>query len=211
MTTYAAVFALALGYLALVGAYCALRSLYRLRRAAAVLSRGATSKESLLEAVERHIATTEALAAQVQAMQTQLETTQAATTQELRAQVEAMRSQVEETQNRTVGEVASEHTQIAETISGFGSTLARSLRNVALVRFDAFDDMSGRMSFSLALLDDSGDGVTLTSIAGRTDSRLYAKGVSQGSGEHDLSPEEAQAVDAALSRRPKRREYRKAS
>ena len=81
-----------------------------------------------------------------------------------------------------------------------------ALRNVALVRYDALSEMSGRMSFSLALLDEQGDGVTLSAIAGPSDTRVYAKAVAAGKGEHDLSPEEKQAVQAALQRRrPARR------
>ena len=57
------------------------------------------------------------------------------------------------------------------------------------------------MSFSLALLDEQGDGVTISAIAGRSDTQVYAKGVTSGRGEHDLSPEEAQAVSAALVKR----------
>ncbi|SHG21764.1 Protein of unknown function [Jatrophihabitans endophyticus] len=76
-----------------------------------------------------------------------------------------------------------------------------ALRNIALVRYDAFTEMSGRMSFSLALLDEKGDGVALSAIAGAGDTRVYAKGVSAGKGEHELSPEEQQAVSAALAKR----------
>ncbi|HLY33120.1 MAG TPA: DUF4446 family protein, partial [Jatrophihabitantaceae bacterium] len=72
------------------------------------------------------------------------------------------------------------------------------LRRVALVRYDAFADLSGRMSFSLALLDSAADGVVLSAIAGRTDTRVYAKGIVGGKGEHDLSPEERQAVKSAM-------------
>jgi hypothetical protein len=76
-----------------------------------------------------------------------------------------------------------------------------ALRNVALVRYDAFHEMSGRMSFSLALLDEEGDGVTISAIAGTADTRVYAKAIANGKGEHDLSPEEQQAVNAALAKR----------
>jgi hypothetical protein len=76
-----------------------------------------------------------------------------------------------------------------------------ALRNVALVRYDAFTEMSGRLSFSLALLDENGDGVTISAIASSGDTRVYAKGVAGGKGEHDLSPEEQQAVSSALARR----------
>lgn len=76
-----------------------------------------------------------------------------------------------------------------------------ALRNVALVRYDALREMSGRMSFSLALLDEKGDGVTISAIATSGDTRVYAKGVAHGKGEHELTPEEEQAVAAALDRR----------
>jgi hypothetical protein len=56
------------------------------------------------------------------------------------------------------------------------------------------------MSFSLALLNEHGDGVTISAIAAPTDTRVYAKGVAAGKGEQDLSPEERQAVAAALDR-----------
>ncbi|MDQ2795633.1 MAG: DUF4446 family protein [Actinomycetota bacterium] len=76
-----------------------------------------------------------------------------------------------------------------------------ALRNVALVRYDAFTELAGRMSFSLALLDEKGDGVTISAIASSGDTRVYAKGVADGKGEHELSPEEQQAVSVALAKR----------
>lgn len=75
-----------------------------------------------------------------------------------------------------------------------------ALSRVAVVRYDAFGDMGGRLSFSAALLDAQGDGVVLTSIHGRSESRTYAKGVVGGdtAGEGaTLTPEERQAVAAA--------------
>ena len=76
-----------------------------------------------------------------------------------------------------------------------------ALTHVALVRYDAFSELSGRLSFSLALLDDHGDGVTISAIAGSADTRVYAKAVADGKGEHELSPEEQQAVSAAVAKR----------
>ena len=54
--------------------------------------------------------------------------------------------------------------------------------------------MGGRLSFSAALLDDAGDGVVLTSINGRSETRTYAKSVARGGSEHALSPEEQEAI-----------------
>jgi len=76
--------------------------------------------------------------------------------------------------------------------------LADALRHVAVVRYDAFGDMGGRMSFSAALLDDAGDGLVLTSINGRSETRTYAKGVKGARSEASLSPEEEQAVQYAM-------------
>jgi hypothetical protein len=76
--------------------------------------------------------------------------------------------------------------------------LADALRHVAVVRYDAFGDMGGRLSFTVALLDDAADGVVLSSIHGRTESRTYAKGVKAGASELSLSPEEQQAIELAM-------------
>jgi len=67
------------------------------------------------------------------------------------------------------------------------------------VRYDAFGDMGGHLSWSLAIVDDEGDGVVLTAIHGRSDTRTYAKSVSDWSSSTQLSPEESEAV--ALARR----------
>jgi hypothetical protein len=72
------------------------------------------------------------------------------------------------------------------------------------VRYDAFGDMGGRMSFTAALLDDSGDGLVITSINGRTEARAYAKGVKQGTSDQSLSPEETEAISLALGRKARR-------
>jgi Protein of unknown function (DUF4446) len=82
------------------------------------------------------------------------------------------------------------------------SDVADALRHVAVVRYDAFGDMGGRLSFSVALLDDSGDGLVLTSINGRSETRTYSKGVKGGGSEASLSPEEEQAIGYALRGRP---------
>jgi len=74
--------------------------------------------------------------------------------------------------------------------------VASSLRHVSVVRYDAFADVTGLMSFTAAVLDDNGDGFVITSLHSRTDSRTLLKGISAGTGE-GLSPEEQQAVDYA--------------
>jgi hypothetical protein len=69
----------------------------------------------------------------------------------------------------------------------------------ALVRYDAYNEMSGHQSTSIALLDARRDGVVLSSIHHREQARLYAKQVRDGQSEIELSPEEAEAVRRALA------------
>jgi hypothetical protein len=167
-TTYVAVFALVLAYVALVAAYLALRTLAKLRRASTILAKGARGPEaraSLVEATQRNTERTEVIAEEIA---------------DLRALV------ADSMKNRK---------------DGRPGQVQGALSNVALVRYDAFGEMSGRMSFSLALLDEHGDGVTLSAIAGPADTRVYAKAIVDGKGEHELSPEEQQAVSSALTKR----------
>ncbi|HET6625366.1 MAG TPA: DUF4446 family protein [Nocardioidaceae bacterium] len=72
-----------------------------------------------------------------------------------------------------------------------------ALRHLAVVRYDAFGDMGGHLSWSMALLDDGGNGVVLTSIHGRSEARTYAKNVSGWTCDQALSPEEEEAVKFA--------------
>jgi hypothetical protein len=79
-----------------------------------------------------------------------------------------------------------------------------------LVRYDAYNEMSGRQSTSIALLDSRGSGVVVSSIHHRDQARLYAKQVVEGEGQLQLSPEEQEAVRVALAREvPDRAEQRR--
>ena len=89
--------------------------------------------------------------------------------------------------------------QLAEGDRALGALLERAVSHVGVVRFDAFEDMGGRLSFSAALLDGRGDGVVVTSINGRQDTRSYAKEVRGGTSVHHLSDEERAAIRQALA------------
>lgn len=81
---------------------------------------------------------------------------------------------------------------------GFRHTVDESICRVAVHRYDAFGEMGGRLSWSLALLDEHGDGVVLTTLVGRAATRCYAKPVRRGNATEPASPEENQVVTAAL-------------
>ncbi len=78
--------------------------------------------------------------------------------------------------------------------------MGQSIRGTGLVRFDAYDDMGGSMSFSIAFVDEDGDGIVITALNGRSDSRMYAKPVERGESIFRLSDEERRALDDALLR-----------
>ena len=69
----------------------------------------------------------------------------------------------------------------------------------ALVRYDAYNELSGRQSVSIALLDEQRSGIVLSCIHHRDQARVYAKQVNGGQGELELSPEEAEAVRIAIA------------
>jgi hypothetical protein len=69
-----------------------------------------------------------------------------------------------------------------------------AIRHVAIVRYDAFGDMGGKLSFSAALYDDNGDGLVISSINGRSETRSYAKALTNLRSDQRLSPEEEDAI-----------------
>ena len=72
-----------------------------------------------------------------------------------------------------------------------------ALRHVAVVRYDAFGDMGGKLSFSAAMYDDNGDGLVISSINGRSETRSYAKALTNMRSDQRLSPEEEDAIARA--------------
>jgi hypothetical protein len=73
-----------------------------------------------------------------------------------------------------------------------------SIQHVGLVRFNPFEDTGSDQSFALALLDEGRDGVVISSLHGRSNTRLFAKPVSGGESAHTLSDEELQAIRIAV-------------
>lgn len=87
-------------------------------------------------------------------------------------------------------------------VAALRAEAATALKHLAVVRYDAFGagvdrSSGGQLSWSLAVLDDHGDGAVLTSIHGRNEARSYAKSITGWSCEQQLSPEEEEAVNLA--------------
>jgi hypothetical protein len=90
--------------------------------------------------------------------------------------------------------------QLGQRLEGNERRLSRTISRTAVVRYDAYGEMTGRQSSSMALLDDTGTGVVLSSILHREQARMYVKGIRDGQSEFELSPEENEAIQTALGR-----------
>jgi Protein of unknown function (DUF4446) len=97
-----------------------------------------------------------------------------------------------------VSRLAARVEDIRDQAEATARRLDGAITHSAVIRYDAYNEMSGRQSSSIALLDDHRNGVVLSSILHREQARLYAKPVKSGRSELDLSPEEKAAVDTAL-------------
>ncbi len=100
-----------------------------------------------------------------------------------------------QTRRRAAGDALPEDVHgLRQEVAALRAEGRDALRHLAVVRYDAFGDMGGHLSWSLALLDQSGHGVILTSIAGRSEARTYAKAITGWTCEQQLSPEEEEAI-----------------
>jgi len=107
---------------------------------------------------------------------------------ELTEAFEALRDWVEEVGTRLDGRLGAAEDRLDGAIAYRG-----------LLRYDAYNEMSGRQSTSIALLDSTRSGIVLSSIHHRDQARMYAKQVREGQAELELSPEEAEAIRLALA------------
>lgn len=104
--------------------------------------------------------------------------------------------------NRSLKEIDAAESRIDAVTEALEEQVALgrfAIQRFGLVRYDAFQEMGGQVSFSAAFLNDHGDGIVITSINGRTETRTYAKPVKNLSSSHNLSGEEQEAIATASS------------
>jgi hypothetical protein len=101
----------------------------------------------------------------------------------------------------TVHQVARDLDELAARMAIVESAARHHFTKQGLVRFNPFPDTGGNQSFALVLLDESDDGVIVSSLHSRTGTRIYAKAVNAGKADTSLSTEEQEAIDEARSRR----------
>ena len=120
--------------------------------------------------------------------------------EDLVAHASALQAAFEELHGR-VEEVAE---RLDDRMSAAEQRIDGAIAYRSLVRYDAYGELSGHQSTSLALLDAERNGVVLSCITHRDSARLYCKVVQEGRGEHELSPEEDEAIRLALAGEPSR-------
>lgn len=96
--------------------------------------------------------------------------------------------------------VAQENEKLKAENKRIDDLLKRALTRVSVVRFRAFEDMGSDLSYSVALLDSHNNGVVMSSIFGREDSRSYVKPIENGTSTYQLTAEEEQALREAMSK-----------
>ena len=94
--------------------------------------------------------------------------------------------------------VSEENQEIKRNIEDIKALLQQAITKVAVVRFRAFEDMGSDLSYAVAMLDSDNNGVVMSSIFGREDSRSYVKPVENGKSTYTLTKEEEQALKDAI-------------
>ncbi len=117
------------------------------------------------------------------------------------------------TDGGSIEDVLRAHSAVSQAVGGRVDILERdltalqashrkALQRVGVVRYDAFEDVGGEQSFSLALTDADGTGIALSGVYSRTDVRVYAKQLGPQGSSHPLSAEEQAALLKSTGKRP---------
>ena len=128
-----------------------------------------------------------------------------------RRELEAMRSILQGSGARPLDELLVEHFDSKAKLEAEVSDLKRRMNDAekwmdaaiayaSIVRYDAFDNVTGNQSFAIAFQNSKGDGILLNAVSGREQARIYGKSVEGGRSDNGFTPEEKQAIVRALTR-----------
>jgi len=101
-----------------------------------------------------------------------------------------------------VSKVSFKTLEMENALKNVRAMAERSIQNVGIVRYNAFSDTGSDLSFAIALLDFRGNGMVISSLFGRNETRTYAKPVTEGRSTYHLSDEEQEAITKALNNIP---------
>ena len=104
-------------------------------------------------------------------------------------------------QSDDINLIINEHKELRREFERIDEMLARAITRIAVVRFDAFKDVSNDLSYCVAMLDSNNNGIIISGIFGREDSRTYVKPIVEGESTYKLTQEEEQALKDAMKQR----------
>ena len=99
-----------------------------------------------------------------------------------------------------VNMVIKEQKELRQEMERIDAILAKAITRIAVVRFDAFSDMANDLSYCVAMLDSNGNGIVISGIFGREDSRTYVKPIVDGVSSYKLTQEEEKALREAMTK-----------
>ncbi len=102
---------------------------------------------------------------------------------------------------KTVNKMFSKTLEIESEYKSAKKMAEKSVQRLEIVRFNAFDDTGSDLSFAVAMLDSFGDGVVLSSLFARDETRTYAKPVNKGQSNYHLSDEEKEVIRLAMEKK----------
>ena len=128
-----------------------------------------------------------------------------------RRELAAVRSALHGTGDRPIDELLVEHFESKRRLEAEVENLRkrmedserwmdRAIAYASIVRYDAFDNVTGNQSFAIAFQNSKGDGILLNAVSGRDQARIYGKSVEGGQSDNGFTPEEKQAIVRALTR-----------
>ncbi|MBR1396244.1 MAG: DUF4446 family protein [Selenomonadaceae bacterium] len=96
--------------------------------------------------------------------------------------------------------VISKQKEIQEDMEHLDSLLKKAITRISVVRFDAFEDVGSDLSYCVAMLDSNNNGIVISGIFGREDSRTYVKPIVDGESSYKLTQEEERALKDAMNK-----------
>ncbi len=101
--------------------------------------------------------------------------------------------------NQEISQIRSENKQIKGELATINHKLATAIRGVAMTRFNPFPDAGSNQSFAIALTDEHGDGIVLSSLYARERMSVFAKPIVHGESTYELTDEESTVVTNAIT------------
>ena len=98
-----------------------------------------------------------------------------------------------------IDDVRNETNETSKKNAELEKRIRNCIQKISIIRYKAFENVGGDLSFSIALLDDNNDGFILTGIYGRNDSTTYAKPIENGKSKYELSEEEKEVLNKAIN------------